>query len=102
MPANHSTRPRLIARIREELFTMLGPNCARCGCDLNTTAWEVNHIAPRDWRSRETGSYNRWLRYRREAQARRVNLMCKDCNAVYRPSWEALETHLASTTNEPF
>ena len=71
--------------IREHLFEMLGPVCAECGCDLTTTAWEVNHVYRRDWKPRKLSRYRRHLRYLREAKVGDVNLLCSDCNQVYRP-----------------
>ena len=85
MPRDHTTRPALVARIRENLFAIYGPNCAQCGTPLDSEPWEVNHIWGRDWRPQKLNFYNRHLRYWKEAQRGLIDLRCRDCNSNYRP-----------------
>lgn len=83
MPTNNRTRPALTASIRQRLFAMLGGCCDECGevCGL-----EINHIyTPRGYVPRKLGSYQRNLRYLKDAKQGLVNLLCKECNSRYRP-----------------
>lgn len=85
MPANSRTRPVLCARIRSMLLQIYGARCAGCGCVEGDCYLEINHIYGRDWKPREVSSYNRWLRYWREAKVGLIDLRCPDCNQRYRP-----------------
>ena len=86
---NSAYHNALAERLRARLFELLGPFCAECGCDLRGKPWEVNHIRPRAWMPRKLCRYRRNLRYWREAQEGLVNLLCKECNAVFRPRADA-------------
>ena len=78
-------RSRLADQVRTRLFELLGPTCGLCGCDLHGVAWEVNHLYRRDWVPRKRNRYDRNLRYWKEAQQGLVNVLCPDCNCIYRP-----------------
>jgi 5-methylcytosine-specific restriction endonuclease McrA len=69
-------------KLRAKLFELLGRCCAECG---DTFQLEVNHIYRRDWQPRKLSKYRRNLRYLREAKEQLVNLLCRSCNASYRP-----------------
>lgn len=83
MPHNHKTRPALCAHIRDQLLSIYGPKCAQCGAPEGETYLEINHIYGRDWQASKLSSYQRWLRYFKEAQQGRINLLCPDCNKTY-------------------
>lgn len=89
MPRDPRTRPLLVARIRSMLLEIYGPKCPECGCELLPSNAEVNHIYGREWKIRDLSSYNRHLRYWKEAQRGLINLLCKSCNGEYRPKREA-------------
>lgn len=82
MPTDRTTIPRLVSRIRIQLFTELGWECAECG---ETSCLQIDHPFGRDWTPRRTNIYNRWLRYRREHEQGLVRLLCRDCNEHIRP-----------------
>lgn len=79
----------LADRIRAELFDMLGCSCqwinedgSFCG---STDQLQINHLFRREWRPRKLSRYRRNLRYRKEAKAGLLNVLCKQHNEVYRP-----------------
>jgi hypothetical protein len=75
-------RSHLASRLREWLYDYLGGACDACGerCNL-----EIDHPWGRDWTPRKLSRYRRHLRYKREALAGRVRLLCRECNSCYRP-----------------
>lgn len=75
----------LADRIREQLLDIYGRACAECGATADETHLEINHIYGRDWKIRDLNRYQRYLRYRREARQGGINLLCKECNAVWQP-----------------
>ncbi len=81
-PTESAYRSALADRIREWLFEYLGGECDICGerCNL-----EIDHPWGRDWQPRRYSKYRRNLRYRREALAGEVRLLCREHNAAYRP-----------------
>ena len=78
----------LADRIRNQLIEIYGGKCAQCGASKDEVHLEINHIYGRKWKVRTLNRYNRFLRYRKEAREGRINLLCKDCNAVWRPRRE--------------
>lgn len=97
--AYQSTRASVI---RQQLFELLGPRCAECGCDLHGIAWQVNHIWQRAWQPNKLCYYRRNLRYLAEALAGDVNLLCPDCNRRYRPLPRSAKLACSPTTDQPF
>lgn len=67
----------LADRIRTWLHDYLGNECAECGA---TSPLEIDHPWGRSWSPRKLCRYRRWLRYRKEALAGQVRLLCADCN----------------------
>lgn len=98
MPTDPKSRPRLIDRIRERIFADLGNECAASDEECDGPL-EIDHPFGRDWKPRETGSYNRWLRYRREHEQGLIRLLCKFHNNTIRPRPTAAP---ASLSPDPF
>lgn len=98
MPRDPHTRPALVARHRQRLFEMLGGECALCATDGDACdgPLEADHPFGRDWVPREVSSYQRNLRYLREAAEGKLRLLCRHHNQTVRPR------KLALTTNQPF
>jgi hypothetical protein len=84
MPADSKSRPRLIARIQQQLFDELGGVCAEAD-ECCSGPLQIDHPHGRDWQPRKVASYNRWLRYRREHQAGLIRLLCTYHNETIRP-----------------
>lgn len=68
--------------IRQELITLLGKKCAECGSKRKL---EFNHVYNRTWTANHYNMYQRMLKIRKETQAGIINLLCRTCNAAYRP-----------------
>lgn len=85
MPNDSRTRPALCASIRSSLLAIYGGACAQCGTPEGETYLEINHIYGRDWKPSKLSSYQRWLRYFKEAQQGRINLLCPACNCTWKP-----------------
>jgi hypothetical protein len=71
-----------VQELRAQLFAMLGGRCEECDETVNL---EIDHPWGRDWVPRKVASYNRNLRYLREAREGKVRLLCHDCNMTIRP-----------------
>lgn len=69
-------------QLKSDLIAYLGGKCEHCGA---THDLQINHKEPRDWQPRKLTHYRRVLRYWREAREGKVDLLCGDCNRVYRP-----------------
>lgn len=79
-----SLRKERIDLLKRLLLQHLGGCCAHCG---TTRRLEVNHIDGTTWVQRPLGREQRWLRYLDEVRSGvRINLLCRSCNAAYRPS----------------
>ncbi len=87
--------------IRAELFELLGPTCGLCATDLHGVAWELNHLFKRDWQPRKLSRYRRNKRYLQEARNGWCDLLCPECNRVYRPKLPPPEP-TPPTTECPF
>jgi hypothetical protein len=104
MPTDLKSRPRLIAKIREEIHSVLGCCCAICG---STDQLEVDHPYGRDYKIKGRAaidSYAKWLRYRKELKQNLIRLLCKDCNLVHKPNPERKprnETTITNSTTVP-
>lgn len=98
MPSDSKSRPRLVDRIRAELFADLGGECAEADetCD---GPLQIDHPYGRDWHPKRVSSYNRWLRYRREHQQGLIRLLCRYHNEIIRPKPTAAP---ASLSPDPF
>lgn len=83
MPNDWRTNSVRADRIRENLIEIYGDTCA--GCGTTDAHLEVNHIYGRDWVIRRLNRYCRFLRYFKEAQQGKINLLCPDCNKRYQP-----------------
>lgn len=79
----------LADRLRSWLHHYLGGECAECGA---TSPLEIDHPWGRDWVPRKICRYRRHLRYKREALAGQVRLLCSDCNNRIRPNRQARPT----------
>lgn len=71
-------RARRYRRGRRRLIDELGGRCAWCG---RRSRLEFDHLEPRDWQPEKTARWVRLARYRREAAAGKVQLLCRSCNA---------------------
>lgn len=78
-PTKISQRANLL---KAELIKRLGGKCVQCGSE---TMLEINHIYGRTWQPRKLTHYRRVLRYRKEAAEGLLNVLCEECNKVYRP-----------------
>lgn len=78
----------LADRIRNQLIEIYGGKCEICGVSSKEAHLEINHIYGRSWKIRTLNRYRRFLRYRKEAREGKINLLCKDCNGVWRPHRE--------------
>lgn len=83
-------------KLREEVFQMLGYACTEAddNCD---GPLQVDHPYGRSWKPSKLASYNRWLRYRKEAEEGLVRLLCSHHNNSIRPVKK-----LAERLPEPF
>lgn len=68
-------------RARAALVQSLGGRCAQCG---STHSLEIDHIHGRDYRLSDLSSDQRVSRYRREAQANLLQVLCDPCNRAKR------------------
>lgn len=68
--------------IRVELVDKLGGRCAKCG---RKDCLEFNHIYERTWQHYQFNMYQRMLKIRKEVELNLIDLLCRSCNAVYRP-----------------
>lgn len=83
MPSPFALRRAARANLlKQQLIEFLGGRCEQCG---ETHDLQINHIYVRDWEPRKVTHYRRVLRYWKEARRHEVNLLCEQCNAVYRP-----------------
>ena len=82
MPLSAAATAARANALRAQLVHYLGGQCAACGA---THDLQINHIYVRTWTPRRITHYRRTLRYWREAKAGLVNLLCSDCNSVYKP-----------------
>lgn len=76
-------RKERVDLLRDMLIEALGNICAKCfsGEDL-----EINHLDGCTWDQRPVGRAARILRYVREYRAGvRLNVLCRSCNASFRP-----------------
>jgi hypothetical protein len=69
-------------QIRAHLLIALGNRCALCGSKRHL---EFNHLFRRAWSPNRFNRYQRLLRYRRESDLGLINLLCRSCNASFRP-----------------
>lgn len=97
-PSRRRPRPNIsiweahrATQLRIALFAYLGGECCQCG---STDDLQPNHIYGRNWQPCRISRYRRALRYWREARQGReanqpglvlINLLCGNCNAVYKP-----------------
>jgi hypothetical protein len=70
---------RYAKRIRAELIEQLGGRCALCGED-DEGVLEFDHPFGRDWTPNRLSYSSRMARYKREADAKLLRLLCADCN----------------------
>lgn len=68
---------RWAVRARARLVQDLGGRCAECG---SADDLEIDHKHGRDYDVAELGSAERVCRYRREARAGLLRVLCKPCN----------------------
>ena len=64
---------------RVEVFSLLGAQCAHCGC-LHGLAVDV--ILPMTVRHHDLGNYRRWKLYLKLARESKVQLLCVTCHRV--------------------
>jgi len=76
---------RRAIEIREQLMAELGGKCAKCGQD-DEDYLEFNHKYTRTWRANRFNMYQRMLKLRKEAAQGLINLLCRPCNAAFRPA----------------
>lgn len=69
-------------RKKEAMIKALGGVCVQCGA---TDELQFNHIYERFWTPREVNSIDRLKQYQAEIDQGKINLLCRDCNAVYEP-----------------
>jgi len=69
---------RSVARAREELVAQLGGKCAACSSTKNLC---FDHKKKRTWRAPRANRHTRMARYKREAKAGKLQLLCKSCNS---------------------
>lgn len=65
---------------RLELISQLGGKCVRCE-ETRPRRLEFHHIRERTWVARELSRWSRMKRYREEAEAGEIELLCRSCNA---------------------
>lgn len=68
-----------VRRTRIFLLNFFSNKCALCPCD-NPDLLEFDHIHGRDYVANKLSSVARMARYKREAKAGELRLLCKDCN----------------------
>ncbi len=81
-PRQPGERTAYADKVRAWLYDYLGNCCAECGA---LAPLEIDHPYGRAWTPRRVNRYDRHLRYKREALAGDVRLLCADCNSVIRP-----------------
>lgn len=82
MPASRRSAPRNNAyslKWHRTLIEELGGCCVWCG---KTTRLELDHIEGRTWKPSLVSWHRRIRRYRDEAAAGLLQVLCKTCNAV--------------------
>src|SRR5262245_41851005 len=87
MPADKTTRIRLTQSTRDQVWAILGHECALAGidgieCDGPLT---VDHPYGRNYKPSKISCYNRWRRYLAEARANLIRPLCKAHNDRVRP-----------------
>lgn len=87
-------RSRKANAVQAWLFTFLGGCCDECGAQAPL---EIDHPWGREWSPRKVNRLDRWYRYKREALAGEVRLLCSDCNKTLRP-----QPHLRPKAEQPF
>lgn len=75
-------------RVRAELLEKLGGKCVKCGED-NQEELEFDHIYGRAYEARKLSSSARMARYKREAAANKLRILCGDCNKAERKKNDA-------------
>lgn len=80
-------KARTIARRKAEVLALLagpeGPKCSLCG---RKDRLEPDHIYGRTWSPRKIAAGTRWRKYLEDARAGLLRLLCRSCNAKYRPA----------------
>lgn len=66
------------ARVRVQLIEKLGGKCVICGTCYEL---EFDHKEPRTWNCKQVSSEYRITLYKREAEAGKIQLLCRKCNA---------------------
>lgn len=75
----NEARAARTARLRAEVFAVLGDRCFRCEED---GPLEVHHLDGVTWRHSSVNAETRWYRYRRELrEGVRLAAACRTCNA---------------------
>lgn len=74
---------RYRSRLKQRLYAMLENVCALCGSEDDL---EIDHEHGRDWEPNRVWSDARLRKYIQEAAEGHVRLLCRSCNAVYRPA----------------
>lgn len=73
-----------VRRARRDLVALLGGKCAECG---TTRRLEFDHPHGRDYDPARLSRWSRIARYRRDAAAGNLRVLCRSHNAS-RKSWE--------------
>lgn len=70
-------------RERRALIRQLGAKCETCP-ESDLDRLEIDHRHGKSWRSRDVASDQRVRRYKREAAAGLLRVLCKSCNSRWR------------------
>jgi hypothetical protein len=85
-------RAATYARGRLRLVEQLGGRCLDCP-ENDPAKLEFHHKEPRTWTARDTSRWVRLARYRREAAAGLIELLCGACNKKReRPAFGSLNS----------
>lgn len=79
----NTNKSERLGLLKKMLIQALGGKCVHCG---RVRRLEINHIDGTTWVQRQLNSYDRWMRYVKEyREGIRLNILCRKCNAGWRP-----------------
>ena len=87
-------------RARAELLAALGGACVQCG-ESRARRLEFDHITPATWERNRLDTSGRISRYRAEAAAGLIQILCRRCNAKKGNRQLGLPTLTLANTTDP-
>ena len=104
MKSNVTRQTAYARNLKAELTQQIGGKCALCS---STTSLQFDHIHGRDYDAKALSYSARLARYKREAAAGLLRLLCETCNLAVRKTNDAGQfvptaSVIEKTANIPF